>query len=202
MGGTTALGRRFLLAKPEQANHPLAPDLPELRIEPVAARKALRRHASGLRTFPAPFGHLIERAVVLASCAVGPCQPLAGLERRHIADTAVLVALQTHTFAASHLGNLRGREQEQFAVLTDDRDHIAFNRHRHLQFDRFRHIHHLLALAGVGDDVRLRRNEPITLGVDQQKFTPRIVHEESDDILSGIQIDHDAQRIAVAAATR
>src|SRR6478609_3670476 len=105
---------------------PLLPCLTARRqlAEGVAARKALRRETSGIRAVAAPIGKLLEREGKRAAGSIRPRQPLLHLECLDVGQSPILVALQPDAPSPRHLRYLLERENQQFAIVADDRDQL------------------------------------------------------------------------------
>ena len=75
---------------------------------------------------------------------------------------------------------------------------IARNALAQLCLVRDFHVHHLLALAGIGDGLIFRNDETITLMRNQKKPGLRVMHEGCQDILIVLHIDQNTDRLAMA----
>ena len=82
-----------------------------------------------------------------------PGQPVGQAEHLCIRQPAVLVALQDHAGAARHLRHLVQREDQQLAVVADDRDVVALGRHAKRRLLARAQVQHLLAGALLGQQV-------------------------------------------------
>src|SRR5262249_9777030 len=123
-------------------------------------------------------------------------------EGLHIRQATVLVLLQYDAAAARHLRQFADREDDHLSVLAHDGDMVALDRHAHRGFNAFAYVQHLLAGAGLRHDLVLRHDEAAAIiGCDPQ-LAPGPAHEQRHDLLVVAEINHQADRLAVAAATR
>src|SRR3954471_6861611 len=127
--------------------------------ELVAPRKTLGRQPPRIRAVAAPIGKLLERHREFAPRAVEPLEPVRALEGLHVREPAVLVALQAHTRAARHLGQLLHREDQHLAVLANGGDLLALKHAYRARFVGRLHVEHLLALARGAEALVLGNNE-------------------------------------------
>ena len=128
--------------------------------------------------------------------------PSAFGEDAHVGDAAVLVFLQPDALAARHLRHLVEREEEELPVLAEGRHHVAARGDAEPHLLRRVDRHHLLALAGIGEDLGLRHDEAPPLGRGDEQLPLRIVDEDRDHVLGRVHVDHQPDRLAVAAAAR
>ena len=61
-------------------------------------------------------------------------------------------------------------------------------------------VEHLLALAGIGDQFVLGDDEAVAGGRGDDALAARAIDEEIDDVLALFDVDHQAHRLALAAA--
>src|SRR5690606_4745226 len=111
--------------------------------ELAAAREALRHHASGLGALADPFDQFGGAALVGAARRILPFEALGKVEGLEVGDAAILVTLQAHALAARHFRDLGRRHDQHLAVLADDGDVIALDRHAQGCLVGTAHIHHL-----------------------------------------------------------
>ena len=119
---------------------------------------------------------------------------------RSLAPAAVLVALQAHALAAGHLRHLLDREDQELAVLADDRDVVALGLRGRPLFAGASTFRTLLALAGVGGPSSGRHDEAAPVRADDEQLRAGLVGEGRDEVGALLQVDHQADRIAEAAA--
>src|SRR5690606_24657063 len=100
-----------------------------LPYELVVAGEAVRGLAAGGGAVAEPVGQLFHRLGEGAAGAVGPGQAIGGIESLQVRNAAILVALQADALAAAHFGQLVEREHQQLAILPDDSDAVAIDRH-------------------------------------------------------------------------
>ena len=86
------------------------------------------------------------------------------------------------------------------AVLADGRDVIAVDRHADARLRAGIDVEDLLALARRGDHLVLGHHEAVPRGGADQELAAGLVHEHLDEVVVLLEIDHQAYRLAVAAA--
>ncbi len=135
------------------------------------------------------------------SAGILPGQAVCHFETAGIERTAILVFLQANALAPCHFRQLIERENQQFAVLANDCQAVmAFADARAKQrLVRQLDIHHLFALAGIGDDLALGNRETITDPRYQQQSALGIMLEGRDDIGVIVHFNDHANRFAMAA---
>ena len=110
--------------------------------------------------------------------------------------------MQTHTLAATHFGDLRHREHQQFAVFTYGGDMVSLDRHDQSgDFARI-DIEHLTPFACIGDHIVRADHKTAADRRGHQQFAARFVRPDFDNIRAFIQIDHQPDRITEAAPAR
>ena len=113
---------------------------------------------------------------------------------RRVGDAAVLVALQPHALAARHLRHLVEREDQQLAVLADDRDDGRPRRRRRARISSGASTFiTCLPLRVLASDLVLGHDEAAPLGRGDEQLPLGIVDEDGDDVLGRVHVDH--QRI-------
>ena len=135
-------------------------------------------------------------------CRVDIGQALLLGEGLYVGQAAILVALEAHALAARHLGQLLQGEQQELAVVADDRDAVAFGRRAHRSLIARADIQHLLALARRGNDLVLRHDEAMAARAGDQQLAAFHVLEQLDRIRSFLDVDHQAEGLAVATPAR
>ena len=99
-------------------------------------------------------------------------------------------------------GSCAQREDQQLAVLADDGDVVAGGRDADRGRRRRVDVQDALALAGVASDVvrRARRSRARRWSDEELRAGP--VGEGGDDVRALVDVDHEADRLAVAAPAR
>ena len=140
-----------------------------------------------------------------SECAPGrilPGQSLGAGEDLRVGNAALAIFLQAHALAARHFRHLIERENEQLAVLPDDRDMIADRRDDQGPPYRRIEIEQNLAFARAADHFVARRDEAAPVARSDQHFLARDIGKDRDDILALADVGHEPQGLALAAATR
>ena len=64
------------------------------------------------------------------------------------------------------------------------------------------HVQHLLALARLGKDLVLRHDEAVAAGRGDKQLAARLVHQKLDRVCRFLDVDHQAEGLAMAPAPR
>src|SRR5580704_15042052 len=129
----------------------------------------------------APGGELLDRLIEAAAGGIDPGQAVAGLKRRDVGQSAVLVALQPHAAAAAHLRHLVEREDHHLAVFADCRDELAIDRRDGARFIRRLDVEDLLALAGIAQAFVLGHDESPARFARNHELTAALIAEHRYD---------------------
>src|SRR5690606_27013073 len=121
------------------------------RAEAVRAREAGWRQASGLGARAKPVLQLAHRAVEAAPGRIEPGHALARREDARIGDPAILVLLQANPLAARHFRDLGKWEDQELAVLAEDRQRVAGRGDGKAHLLTAGNRHDMLALARIGE---------------------------------------------------
>ncbi len=170
------------------AYHP--PNFPVLgkpfgTMRPAEARAAIHSASSSFLRRTAVGGVLPDQAIGQARMSSG--------QRRHPCISGSARPCR------GQFGHFGQREDEQFAVFADDGDMIASDGEAEFGLVRRLDVHDLLALAGVGRRFGFRHDKAVALVAEHQQLAVRVVDKGGDDVLIVFQVDHDADRLAVAA---
>src|SRR5690349_20276768 len=165
-------------------------------LESSGARPALFRHASGLGALAPP-----ELELVGGNHAIAPRQAVRQREGLRIRELVGLRLLQGDAAAAAHLRHLVDREDQQLAAFAQRRDRIGALWHdtEGLRLLLVGEVQYLLAVLGLGHDLVLGDDEAAAGIRRHQEPATALHHREIDDVLLVAELDHQADRLAMAA---
>src|ERR671910_535066 len=139
-------------------------------LELVRLRETLRREPAGLGAVGDPVPQVLLGDRPGASGGVPPGQAFLELEDLRVGNAAVLVALKAHALAARHFGHLLDGEDQELAVLADDRNVVALGLGADDRLMGRVESEHALAFAGVGDRLVGRRHEAAAVAADDEEL--------------------------------
>ncbi len=164
--------------------------------------EAFRLDPAGIAAIAAPGGELLDRLIEAAAGGIDPGQAFARLERRDVGQPAVLVALQPHAAAATHLRHLVEGEEHHLAVLADRRHQLALDRRDGARFVGRLDVEHLLALARIAQALVLGHDESPARFARDHELAAAPIAEHRDDVGLLLDLAVEPDRLAVAAAAR
>src|SRR6476660_7211296 len=172
--------------------------------ETIASREADWRHSARCSSRRAPW-----RKVGLGPHPAGlatecPAEAIGEGQSRRVRQSAGAITLQGHPLPPAEFRKLRQRENEHLAVFTDHRDRIGILRHRshHRDPSARPDIHHLLALAGLGNDRLAAGNEALAVRRRQEQSHLGLGDQQPNDIDLRVEIDEQPDRFAEPARAR
>ena len=161
--------------------------------------KSVRWQAAGLGAGAKPIGQFGFRACFVAQF---PGEAGGEAENPEIGQIAVLVFLQGDAGTFCHFRHLVQREDQQFPVLADDGDVIAFGGHAAGQLFSGSEVEDLLAGAAFRGKLGAGNDEAPGRAGGEEVVAGAVGDEEVEDTILVGQVDEEANGLAVAAAAR
>src|SRR6185437_2101393 len=127
-------------------------------------------------------------------------QPVGEAEDFGVGEAAILVALQHDAAAAAHLGDLLDPADQELAVVAEQRHDVAVDRDADLRQRSLPRHQHLLARARLRQRLLAGGDEAAPVAGGEEELLLRAVGEQRDDVVLVWQVDHQAQRLAMAAS--
>src|SRR3546814_4060503 len=109
------------------------------------------------------------------------------MESLRVGETAVFVFLQEHAPALRHHRHFRQREQQQLAVLADDRHVVSLDRTTDRCLHALAGIEDMPAVLGLRHHLVLGHQEAAAVGRGHEQRAAGLVDERSEEHTSELQ---------------